>query len=64
MYKPGFEIEFSDEKADKQKLAERYFNEKADPINSAKYGYVDNIIQPSLVRQYLISSLQMLLKRG
>ena len=60
----GVEIEFSDEKADKQKLAERYFNEKADPINSAKYGYVDNIIQPSLVRQYLISSLQMLLKRG
>lgn len=58
----GAEIEFYDEKTDKQKLVERYADENADPINAAKNGYIDNIIQPAFVRQYLISSLQMLLK--
>lgn len=58
----GAEIEFSDVKTDKQKLEERYAEENADPVNAAKNGYIDNIIQPAFVRQYLISSLQMLLK--
>lgn len=58
----GAEIEFSGEKADKEKLALRYSDENSDPVNAAKGGYIDNIIQPSLVRQYLIASLQMLLK--
>lgn len=59
----GAEIEFAGEaNADKQKLAARYADENADPVNAAKNGYVDNIIEPQFVRQYLIASLQMLLK--
>jgi acetyl-CoA carboxylase carboxyltransferase component len=56
----GAEIEYSGEKnVDKQKLIERYNDEKADPVNAAKGGYIDNIIEPEFVRQYLIASLQM-----
>lgn len=59
----GAEIEFSEEKkVDKQKLAERYEDENSDPVNAAKGGYIDNIIQPSFVKQYLVASLQMLVK--
>ena len=59
----GAEIEYSgDKKANKVKLAEKYADENSDPINAAKGGYIDNIIQPSFVKQYLIASLQMLLK--
>lgn len=59
----GAEIEFAgDKKADKAKLAERYADENSDPINAAKGGYIDNIIEPEFVKQYLIASLQMLLK--
>ena len=59
----GAEIEFASEKnADKQKLAQRYAEEHSDPINAAKNGYIDNIIEPQFIKQYLIASLQMLLK--
>ncbi|MDE7181573.1 MAG: hypothetical protein K2O41_00895 [Clostridia bacterium] len=59
----GAEIEFAAEKnVDKQKLAARYADENSDPVNAAKGGYIDNIIQPSFVKQYLVASLQMLLK--
>lgn len=59
----GAEIEFAAEKnIDKQKLAARYADENSDPVNAAKGGYIDNIIQPSFVKQYLVASLQMLLK--
>lgn len=59
----GAEIEFAGEKnADKAKLAEKYADENSDPVNAAKNGYIDNIIEPQFVRQYLIASLQMLLK--
>lgn len=59
----GAEIEFSEvQKTDKNKLAEKYADENSDPINAAKGGYIDNIIQPAFVKQYLIASLQMLLK--
>ena len=59
----GAEIEFaSEKKADKEKLVIKYADENSDPINAAKGGYIDNIIQPSFVRQYLIASLQMLIK--
>lgn len=59
----GAEIEFGNEKnADKNKLEQRYADENSDPVNAAKGGYIDNIIQPSFVRQYLIASLQMLIK--
>lgn len=58
----GAEIEFSDEKADKNELIVRYGEENSDPINAAHGGYIDSIIQPAFVRQYLIASLQTLLK--
>lgn len=59
----GAEIEFSEEKnVDKVKLAEKYAEENSDPINAAKDGYIDNIIEPAHLRQYLTASLQMLLK--
>lgn len=59
----GAEIEFADErKADKAKLAQKYAADKSDPINAAKFGDIDNIIEPQFVKQYLIASLQMLLK--
>lgn len=58
----GAEIEFSAEKADKNKLAERYAEENSDPVNAAKGGYIDNVIEPAFVKQYLVASLQMLAK--
>ncbi|MBQ7643208.1 MAG: hypothetical protein IJS67_04825, partial [Clostridia bacterium] len=41
-------------------LSEKYSLENADPINAAKNGYIDNIIEPRFVRQYVISALQMM----
>lgn len=59
----GAEIEFSAEAhTDPAKFAARYADATADPVNAAKNGYVDNIIEPALVKQYLVASLQMLLK--
>lgn len=58
----GATIEFADEKVDKATLTTRYENEKADPIHTAKNGFIDNIIEPQHVKQYLIASLQMLIK--
>lgn len=56
----GAQIELNDEKADKAKLVERYADENADPVNAAKDGYIDAIIEPQFVKQYLIAALQML----
>ncbi|MGN0818347.1 MAG: carboxyl transferase domain-containing protein, partial [Candidatus Coproplasma sp.] len=59
----GAEIEFSGVKnVDKNKLVQKYSDENSDPINAAKGGYIDNIIEPAYVKQYLIASLQMLVK--
>ena len=59
----GAEIEFSGEKKlDGAKLAAKYADENSDPVNAAGGGYIDNIIQPSFIKQYLVASLQMLLK--
>lgn len=59
----GAEIEFSGEKKlDKAKLAAKYADENSDPVNAANGGYIDNVIQPSFIKQYLVASLQMLLK--
>ena len=53
----GAEIEFG--KSD-EKIAAKYADENSDPINAAKDGYIDAIIEPQFVKQYLIASLQML----
>ena len=58
----GAQIELNDEKADKAALAARYSTENTDPIHAAKNGYIDGIIDPQFVKQYLIASLQMLVK--
>ncbi|MBO5327752.1 MAG: hypothetical protein J6B04_01100 [Clostridia bacterium] len=58
----GAEIEFANENADKEQLAQRYADENSDPINAANGGYIDNVIEPAFVKQYLIASLQMLVK--
>ena len=58
----GAEIELASAAKNADKLAEKYAEENSDPINSAKGGYIDNIIEPAFVRQYLIASLQMLIK--
>ncbi len=58
----GAEIEFNGDKTNMDELARRYSDENSDPINAAKDGYIDNIIEPAFVKQYLIASLQMLLK--
>lgn len=54
---------FGDVREDKiDALEEKYAEENADPINAAKNGYVDNIIEPQFVRPYAISALQMIVR--
>ena len=35
-------------------------DENSDPINAAKNGYIDNIIEPAFAKQYIVSCLQTL----
>jgi hypothetical protein len=56
----GAQIELGDEKADKAALAAKYADENSDPIHAAKDGYIDAVIEPQFVKQYLIAALQML----
>ncbi len=59
----GAEIEYANEtNADKAKLIELYGEEHADPIHAAKGGYLDNIIEPQFLKQYLVASLQTLVR--
>ena len=58
----GAKIELSDEKAEESALVARYSEENSDPINAAKDGYIDAIIEPQFVKQHLIASLQMLIR--
>ena len=58
----GAQIELGNEKADKATLAAKYADENSDPIHAAKDGYIDAIIEPQFVKQYLIASLQMLME--
>ena len=58
----GAQIELSgDKRAEKADLAKIYAEENADPVNAAKGGYLDNVIEPQFVKQYLIASLQTLI---
>lgn len=58
----GAQIELGVEGVDKAAVATKYADENADPFNAAQGGYIDAIIEPQFVRQYLIASLQMLVK--
>ena len=54
---------FGEVREDKlQELADRYADENADPINAAKDGYIDNVIEPQFVRPFVISALQTLVR--
>ena len=57
----GAEIEYSSEKGlDNEKLKKVYADENADPVNAAKCGYLDDVVEPQFVKQYLIAALQTL----
>jgi len=43
-------------------LVAKYAEENQDPINAAKGGYIDNVIEPQFVRQHLIMALQMVVR--
>ncbi len=58
----GAEIFYGNSAEGKEALLERYACEHADPVNAAKGGYLDNVIEPRFTKQYLIASLQMLLR--
>lgn len=58
----GAEIELGNEKVDRAMLTARYEAENSDPIYAARNGYIDAIIEPQFVKQYLIAALQMLAK--
>ena len=58
----GAEIEYSSEKGfNKEKFAKIYADENADPVNAAKNGYLDDVIEPQFLKQYLIAALQTLI---
>ena len=58
----GAVVELGDERADRTAVEAKYADENSDPFNAAKEGYIDAIIEPQYVKQYLIASLQMLAK--
>lgn len=60
----GAEIELSGGKGieDKAKLQALYAEENADPFNAAKGGYLDDVVEPQFIKQYLVASLQTLVK--
>ncbi len=56
-------VELGEIKQDKlDKLQERYDEEFSNPVNAAKNGYIDNVIEPKFTRAYLISALQMMVR--
>lgn len=58
----GAEIEYSSDKNfDKEKFSKIYADEHADPVNAAKNGYLDDVVEPQFMKQYLIAALQTLL---
>ncbi|MDE7159139.1 MAG: hypothetical protein K2N74_06170, partial [Clostridiales bacterium] len=58
----GAQIELAtDENTDKEKLAIIYADENADPVNAAKDGYLDDVVEPQFLKQYLIAALQTLI---
>ena len=58
----GAQIEYANEKGlDMEKLQKTYADVNADPVNAAKCGYLDDVVEPQFVKQYLIAALQTLL---
>ena len=57
----GAEIEMANIGGNLDEVKARYEEEQMDAMNAAKNGYIDDVIEPQYVRQYLISALQMLI---
>ncbi len=58
----GAQIELANETSkDKDKLIKLYEDENSDPVNAAKNGYLDDVIEPQFMKQYLIVALQTLI---
>lgn len=56
----GAVVELGKGKESGEALQKKYAEENSDPINAAKDGYIDAVIEPQYVKQYLTASLQML----
>lgn len=57
----GAEMEYALANGNKEELKEKFARIELDPFKAAKGGYVDDVIEPQYVRQYLIATLQMLI---
>lgn len=56
----GAEIEYSAKEGGKEELAKAYAEGNANPVNAAKSGYIDDVVEPQFLKQYLIAALQTL----
>lgn len=56
----GAEMEYA-QGANKDELKEKFAEIELDPLKAAQSGYIDDVIEPQFVRQYIISALQMLI---
>ncbi len=57
----GAEMEVVSKGGDYEEIKQRYEDDEMDAINAARKGYVDDVIEPQYVRQYVIAALQSLL---
>lgn len=57
----GAEMEYAYKAGDKEALKEKFASTELDPFKAAKGGFIDDVIEPQYVRQYLIAALQMLI---
>lgn len=57
----GAEMEYAVAGGNKEELKEKFASVELDPLKAAASGYIDDVIEPQFVRQYIISALQMLI---
>lgn len=58
----GAQIFYGNTAEGKEELLSRYALEHSDPVAMAKSGYLDNVIEPRFLKQYLIASLETLVR--
>lgn len=59
----GAQIEYGASGETLSKIESAYEENQQDAFNAAQNGYIDNVIEPEFVRQYVISALSMLIER-
>ncbi len=57
----GAQMEYASAGGDKEALKEKFASVELDPFKGAKGGFIDDVIEPQYVRQYIIAALQMLI---